>query len=147
MRALLLYLGLAVLAVAWVVPVPGFDRHTFWAHMTVHMLVVAVAAPLLVLGIAGGKRDPVRLAPGLFAPIPISIIELIAVWVWHAPGLHHFARHTTLGLFLEQSTFLISGLLMWLSAVGGVDADASPRRAAGVIGLLLTSMHMTLLGA
>jgi putative membrane protein len=36
---------------------------------------------------------------------------------------------------------------MWLSAFGGADSESSPRRAAGVIGLLLTSMHMTLLGA
>jgi cytochrome c oxidase assembly factor CtaG len=36
---------------------------------------------------------------------------------------------------------------MWLSAFGGDAASASSRRAAGVVGLLLTSMHMTLLGA
>lgn len=147
MRTWLLFLGLAVLAMAWVIPVPYFDRHAFWAHMTVHMLVVAVAAPFLALGVAGGKWDPVPYAPQLFAPIPISVIELIAVWAWHAPVLHHFARNTNAGLLIEQATFLISGLLMWLSAFGGTDADSSPRRAAGVVGLLLTSMHMTLLGA
>jgi putative membrane protein len=43
--------------------------------------------------------------------------------------------------------FLLSGLLMWLSAFGGDERSARPRRAAGVVGLLLTSMHMTLLGA
>jgi putative membrane protein len=43
--------------------------------------------------------------------------------------------------------FLLTGLLLWLSACGG---DAWCRRtqaAAGVVGLLLTAMHMTLLGA
>jgi putative membrane protein len=42
---------------------------------------------------------------------------------------------------------LLTGLAMWLSAFGGDPAGASSRRAAGIIGLLLTSMHMTLLGA
>ena len=46
----------------------------------------------------------------------------------------------------EQSMFLVSGILLWLSAFGGATHSAS-RRAQGVVGLLLTSMHMTLLGA
>ena len=71
------------------------------------------------------------------------------VWSWHAPALHHAARHQTAALIIEQAMFLLCGLLMWLSAFGGDDRqDASrSRRAAGVVGLLLTSMHMTLLGA
>ncbi len=147
MRYSLLALGIMTLALAWFLPIPQFDRHAFWAHMTIHMLVVAIAAPLLALSIAGSRFDPVPKAPQVFAPIPVSVVELIVVWAWHAPQLHHAARHTTWGLIAEQSTFLISGLAMWLSACGGRDADASPRRATGVIGLLLTSMHMTLLGA
>ena len=147
MRYTLVVLGLMSLAVAWFIPLPYFDRHAFWGHMTIHMLVVAIAAPLLALGMAGTRWDPVPKAPTLFAPVPISIVELLVVWAWHAPVLHQAARHTTWGLILEQSTFLITGLGMWLSACGGHDAEASPRRAAGVIGLLLTSMHMTLLGA
>ena len=43
--------------------------------------------------------------------------------------------------------FLLTGVYMWLSAFGGDDWNNWGRRGAGVIGLLLTSMHMTLLGA
>ena len=43
--------------------------------------------------------------------------------------------------------FITSGLLVWLSAFGGGSRPSGPRRAAGIVGLLLTSMHMTLLGA
>jgi putative membrane protein len=114
--------------------------------MTMHMAVVAVAAPLLSLGLAGTRLDPVRCAPSVFAPVPASMTELLIVWAWHAPALHHFARHSTTGLVAEQATFLASGLLVWLSAFGGA-GDMHDRRAAGVVGLLLTSMHMTLLGA
>jgi putative membrane protein len=115
--------------------------------MTMHMGVVAVAAPLLAVGAAGGRLDPVRKAPRLFAPIPASVLELVLVWAWHAPVLHHAARHGTAWLAAEQGTFLLTGLVVWLSVFGGDAQGAGPRRAAGVVGLLLTSMHMTLLGA
>jgi putative membrane protein len=142
-------LGLLALAVAWLGPLPRLARDSFAAHMTMHMAVVAVAAPLLALGLAGARFDPVRRAPWLFAPVPASIVELVIVWVWHAPVLHHAARHLRSGLFFEQLTFLASGLLVWCSAFGGAAASDGqrPRRAAGVVALLLTSMHMTLLGA
>jgi putative membrane protein len=151
-RRFLLGLGLLMLAAAWMGPLPHLGRKAFFAHMTMHMAVVAVAAPLLALGMAGGRFDPVRKAPSLFAPIPASVVELIVVWAWHAPALHHAARHSTAVLMTEQGTFFISGLFLWLSAAGG---DPRPqfrgrggnRSAAGVVGLLLTSMHMTLLGA
>lgn len=147
MRRSLLIFGFLSLAAVWLAPLPQIGRQTFWAHMAMHMVVVAVAAPLLTFGVAGGKLDPVPKAPKLFAPIPASIVELIAVWAWHAPVLHHAARHSTVGFVAEQATFLLTGLVMWLSAFGGDSVSASSRRAAGVVGLLLTSMHMTLLGA
>jgi putative membrane protein len=147
MRRALLIPGLLILAAAWLGPLPELAGRAFFAHMTMHMGVVAVAAPLIALGVAGGRFDPVRRAPALFAPVPASILELVVVWAWHAPALHHAARHGAAGLVAEQGTFLLSGLLLWLSAFGGVEPRARSRRAAGVVGLLLTSMHMTLLGA
>lgn len=149
MRRALLIAGVAVLAVVWIGPLPELARGAFWAHMTMHMAVVALAAPLLALGVSGGRFDPVRRRPGPFHPIAASVVELVIVWAWHAPGLHHFARSSELGLVIEQGTFLGAGLLLWISAVGGsTSGDARGRRAAaGVLGLLLTAMHMTLLGA
>ena len=145
-RRVLLISGVAVLCAVWLGPLPGLASTAFAAHMTMHMCVVAVAAPLLSFGVSGTRLDPVLRAPALFAPVPASILELIVVWAWHAPALHHLARHSLGGLVAEQATFLASGLLVWLSAFGG-KTDVHDRRAAGVVGLLLTSMHMTLLGA
>lgn len=147
MRRTLLILGFLTAAAVWLGPLPQLARQAFFAHMTMHMGVVAVAAPLLALGLAGGRFDPVRKLPTLFAPIPASILELTVVWAWHAPVLHHAARHTTAGLLVEQGSFLFSGLLVWLSAFGSDPARMVNRRAAGIVGLLMTSMHMTLLGA
>jgi putative membrane protein len=111
------------------------------------MGVVAVAAPLLTLGMAGRRYDPVRQVPWLFAPLPASALELVVVWAWHTPALHHAARHGLVGLVVEQGSFLLAGLLVWLSAFGGAAEQRGNRTAAGVVGLLLTAMHMTLLGA
>jgi putative membrane protein len=147
MCGFLLVCGCLALAAVWLGPLPQLARQAFWAHMTMHMGVVAVAAPLLALGMAGGRLDPVRQAPGLFAPIPASILELVVVWAWHTPALHHAARHGTVGLVAEQGTFLLAGLLLWLSACGGAARRCGNRSAAGVVGLWLTAMHMTLLGA
>jgi putative membrane protein len=147
MRRVLLASGFVALAAAWLGPLPEMAREAFWAHMTLHMTVVALAAPLLSLGIAGGRLDPVPRAPGLFAVIPASILELAVVWAWHAPALHHLARHEPAALVAEQGSFLLAALLVWLSAVGGDARGGAARGALGVVGLLLTSMHMTLLGA
>jgi len=144
-RRACLALGLLTLALVWLGPLPRLAPRSFSAHMTMHMGVVAVAAPLLALGI-GGRRDLSRLR-GVFGPIPASVLELVVVWAWHAPALHLAARHSPAGLVAEQGMFLGSALLVWTAACGGDAARDRDRAGAGVVALLLTSMHMTLLGA
>jgi putative membrane protein len=146
-RHILLVVGLLILGAAWLGPLPALARHDFSAHMTMHMAVVAVAAPLIALGVSGGRFDLTRRLPAVFSPIPTSIVELIVVWAWHAPALHAFARGSATGLVAEQGMFLVSGLLVWLSSFGSEVRRSGIRAGAGVVALLLTSMHMTLLGA
>jgi putative membrane protein len=146
-RAIALSLGLLTLAVAWLGLLPALVPGAFSAHMALHMGVVAIAAPLLALGVAQTRLDPVPRAPALFAAVPASIVELVVVWGWHTPALHHAARHSALAFVLEQASFLLSALWLWCSAFGGVPRERDDRRGAGMLGLLLTSMHMTLLGA
>ncbi|MEX0819576.1 MAG: cytochrome c oxidase assembly protein [Pirellulaceae bacterium] len=147
MRYAFATIGLLTLGYAWLGPLPELASHAFFAHMTLHMLIVAIAAPCLSLALAGLPCDPVHRVPVVFAPIPASVGELLIVWAWHAPWLHHVARSTTIGFAVEQSMFLLVGVWVWLSAFGGPLPRSGNRAAAGVIGLLLTSMHMTLLGA
>jgi putative membrane protein len=139
--------GFLTLGAAWLGPLPQLASEAFFAHMIMHMTVVAVSAPLLAIGIAGGRFDLARKAPRLFAPIPASLAELVIVWGWHTPVLHHAARHNTAALIAEQGSFLVAGVFLWLAAAGGDRSDAANRSAAGVVGLLLTAVHMTLLGA
>ena len=146
-RRVSLIVGLITLAAAWFGPLPALAPQYFSAHMTMHMAVVAVAAPLIAWGVAGGPMDLTHRMPAVFSPIPASLLELIVVWAWHAPALHHLARSATAGLVLEQGMFLGSGLLVWMAAFGSEASRSGPRAGAGVVALLLTSMHMTLLGA
>ena len=147
MRTAWLAVGLAVLGLAWTGPLPDLARDSFAAHMTLHMAVVAVAAPLLALAMAGTAVDPVRAMPRLVAPIPASVVELIVVWGWHVPALHHAARLESSSFVLEQGSFVVAGLLLWIAAVGGDREQRRVRAGGGVAALLLTSRHMTLLGA
>lgn len=140
MRAVPLFLGVLTLAIVWLAPQPEWIRHSFSAHMTIHMTVVAISAPLLALGLTGSAWDPARRAPRLFSPLPASLVELAVVWIWHTPALSQAAHHDNAALFAEQTMFLGAGLLLWFSALG-------ERTGAGIIALLLTVMHMTLLGA
>jgi putative membrane protein len=147
MRTGFLATACAVLASVWLGPLPELARHSFAAHMTMHIAVVAVAAPLIALAIAGTPGDPVRAMPRVVAPIPASMIELVIVWAWHVPALHHAARHQLGALLSEQGSFIAAGVLLWISAIGGTREQRRLRAGAGIVGLLFTSMHMTLLGA
>jgi len=138
--------GLAVLGAAWLGPLPAWSRQSFAAHMAMHMAVVALAAPLLAAGLGGSRLDPVHRWPALFAPVAASMAEFLVVWAWHAPALHHAARAGAGMLVLEQGTFLAVGLGLWLAALGGDPEQRRERSVAGIGALLLTSMHMTLLG-
>lgn len=145
-QRLCLLAGLAVLAAAWAGPLPRLAAHSFASHMLMHMGVVAVAAPLLAAGLARGPFDPAARWPRLFPALPASALEFVVVWGWHAPALHHAARQSGALLALEQGSFLAVGLLVWLAALGGGKAARRNRTGVGVAALLMTSMHMTLLG-
>jgi putative membrane protein len=139
--------GLALLALLWLGPLPAMARHSFTAHMTIHMGVVAVAAPLIASGIAGTRFDPSPGHPILFGPLTASVLELIVVWGWHAPALHEAARSNTTVFLFEQGSFFLSGLLVWIACLGFAASGRTGRSLLGTLGLLLTSIHMTLLGA
>ena len=128
------YLGLGLLAALWLLPLGRWLGADFPHHMLRHMGLVTVVAPLLVLGF------PTATAPFALSPLLGAVVEFAVVWGWHLPALHGWADGGWLGLILEQSSFALAGLLVWAGCLRG---DA----LAGAGGLLLTSMHMTLLGA
>ena len=144
MRRLCLLLGLSCLALIWLGPLLSVWRNSFASHMLAHMGVVAVGAPLIAIGIAAHPWRSMN-RPGV--AIVASLIELVIVWGWHAPYLRELAQTYLWVTVLEQASFLGVGLLLWFSSIATAGGPSSGSRAAGVFGLLLTSIHMTLLGA
>ena len=107
-------------------------------HMLGHMLAVAVAAPLLAWrGDAGADRGADG-GTGQVTPLLIAALELVVVWSWHLPGARDLADRMIAVALVEQAMFLGVGYALWRAAFA--------RPASGVAALLLTSMHMTLLG-
>lgn len=142
MRRPALVAGTLALAVAWSLPLAL--ETSFTAHMMTHMGVVAISAPLMGLAIAGSRFDPSEGVPVLFSPIVASLLDLVVVWMWHVPSLRRLADTRVLPAVVEQASFLAAGLVLWVACLGGRGGE---RDGAGAFGLLLTSVHMTLLGA
>lgn len=122
-------LGVALTLAAWTLPL-GDWLGGFQAHMLRHALLVAVVPALVAPALPMRGAPPLLLAAGA---------EFAAAWGWHLPGPHMAALLSPALGALEQASFLLSGLAVWWSA-----------RAAGPLGgaasLLLTSIHMTMLG-
>lgn len=137
--------GVMVLALAWLGPLPGLVRLSFSAHMVLHMMVVGVGVPMLAYGIAPALSIPSRAPVAL--PVAVSLADLIVVWGWHAPALHHAARAGGAWLALEQGMFAVAAGLVWLTAFAAPGGRRQMAALAGGMTLFFTSMHMTLLGA
>lgn len=120
---------------------------TFTLHMAWHMTLVAGIAPLVAWTISRTPLDPVRLTPSLFSPLIACLVEFLVVWGWHTPALHDAARHDAAMFAAEQVSFFIAAMWLWLSILGGGEVARRGRAAAGVIALVLTFAHMTMLGA
>jgi putative membrane protein len=144
---LLLCAAALVLAALWLGPLPALTSSSFAAHMTLHMTLVAVVAPMVAAGAAGTWLDAARLWPSAFLPVVASLVELTVVSVWHAPALHEWARSDAAMFWAEQTTFLVAGWLLWSAALGPGAVDGRGRSLAGAGALLFTSIHMTLVGA
>lgn len=140
MTSLARILGLVLLAMLGAILLAGFGSGSFTGHMIVHMGIVAVAAPLLAYGLRGTRFDPL---PGMsqVTPMLASFIELVVVWFWHVPALRERAEASLALSLAEQASFLVAGVLLWNACLRPKEG-----RLAGAVGLLFTSMHMTLLG-
>lgn len=138
-----LILGFVVLAACWLGPLPAMSRTAFSAHMLLHLGVIALAAPLLAIGLA---RAGLRL-DGLRHSIAVMFLvfaaEMAVVWGWHAPPLHEAAALNVWAFVAQQASFLAVGLGVWLL---GFASDSRRGLAAAMFGFFLTFVHMTMLG-
>ncbi len=80
----------------------------FAAHMTQHLLLIALAAPLLVLGGVDTKLPPM-LGWGLFVSIFLF---------WHWPAAFQWAARNPATQLLELATILGAAIAFWSGALG-----------------------------
>jgi cytochrome c oxidase assembly factor CtaG len=163
-QALAFAAGLLTLAAAVVSPLDALAGQLASMHMVQHMLLMAVAAPLLV----AAKPLPVflaglptasahslvrawnrrRLFKAVFMaatrPGVATLSQGAALWLWHAPLFYQAALVDELVHELEHITFFGTALLFWWSALHRGGARG---RIVGATMLVATMLHTGLLGA
>lgn len=145
MRAWPLIAGLLLLAALWLGPLPEMARRAFSPHMILHLGLTLVAAPLVAIGAIRLLPTHWREGAGqpLSAALAVSALEFVVVWGWHAPALHEAAAGSSVMFAVQQASFLAAGLALWGTAFFG---RGRRHAAAGALAMLLTSMHMAMLG-
>lgn len=146
--ALLASAGLVPLVgaiIAWFVI--GGPEAGFAGHMAVHVINIAIAAPLLAASFAHPFARWWRTHPWLSAPLLASFVEFAVLWSWHTPQLHLLARDVPAAFLAEQAMFLLVSFMLWAPGFAALAAGDKRVMGVSVIALLFTSMHMTLLGA
>jgi putative membrane protein len=145
-RAASFYAGLLTIFIALGSPIESLSQKLFWVHMTQHVLLLTVAAPLIVLGAPwmsiwrplplGFRRWAARgvasspwmlplraVGRTLGRPMGAWLVFSINLVLWHIPALYDLTlRHLAIHA-LEHTTFLLFGILLWAQVL-----DSPPLR-------------------
>jgi putative membrane protein len=155
--------GWLALLIALISPLHEASRHVFTAHMIEHEIVMAVAAPFLVMSRPLGVllwAFPKKLRRNIGAlpkvswwsrawrfitlPIVATTLHALAIWVWHVPSLFEAALKIEPLHWLQHAGFLCSALLFWWALLAVPNARRNYGQAAGH--LFATAGHTSLLG-
>jgi putative membrane protein len=157
--------GWLLLVASLVWPLDAMADKSLAAHMSQHMLLMAAAPPLLLLGMPGATwlaalpaaaarsaMRPVRWGTeGVFwrnlaSPTAAMLLQGAVMWGWHLPvameaALRSYPLHIAMHL-----SFLFAGLLFWMALLRSVREPAKGA-GGGLIAIVGTMMQMGLLGA
>lgn len=126
-------LAVAVLAIAFVSPLCALSAALFSARVVHHVLLVAIAAPLIALA------SPARAPRTIAVPFVLSTAVL---WTWHVPAAYDLALGNKGVYWVMQATLLGTAVAFWRAAL---DVRQGPSRA--LMFILTGFMQMALLGA
>jgi cytochrome c oxidase assembly factor CtaG len=161
--------GLAIVLVALISPLDALSSALFSAHMVQHLLLIAAAAPLLVLGrpcipILAALPASVRraLIPRLRAPkfrsglsqlcrpVIVWMVATATLWLWHMPWLYEAALRSAAVHATEHGLLLASAALFWFAVLPvGKRRDrsaVSSRQGMAIIALVAMALQGMLLG-
>jgi putative membrane protein len=126
-------LAVAVLAVCFVSPLCALSAALFSARVVHHVLLVAVAAPLLALAWPGRRAG---------SPAFPFLAATAVLWAWHWPPAYELALSNVAAYWAMQATLLGSAFVFWRTVLHPGQAAG-----AGLLWLLAGYMQMALLGA
>lgn len=159
--------GLASLALALLGPFDHFNGVLFSVHMTQHLLLMLVAAPLLVLGRpvqvvlrglpprysrallrrTAGFRGARRALAVLTHPVSVFVLFNGSFLLWHLPRFYQAAVRSELVHEVEHVSFFATALLFWWVLVDPVPRHHRLSTTAAVLLLFATWMASDLLCA
>jgi putative membrane protein len=152
------WVGWTVLALALLSPLHWLSEHLLSAHMVEHELIMAVAAPLLVLSRPLGvfvwaipqawrvAFAQVLVIPTLgfgSEPLAATALHSATIWAWHLPPLFDAALANRWVHMAQHVSFLATALLFWWAVLNVPLA----RRGAAALHLFATMLALTFLGA
>ncbi len=141
--------GVAIGFIALLSPIDtGGDQYLFSLHMVQHLLLMMVAPPLCILGVAG-LRSPASGPPGpwrrawafLVTPWSATLIFSGVLLVWHIPVLYDATLTTEPIHIVEHLSFIAVGVIFWWPIVDPM-RGADRRRWVGTfakIAMLVSS--------
>jgi putative membrane protein len=156
--------GFAALALTLMPPLHEWAEGLFSIHMINHGILMAAAAPLLVLARPGplmlwALPRPLRRLLGrwsaqiganaawraLLRPLTASLVHGAAIWLWHVPVFFVGALRSEWVHWLQHASFLFTALLFWWVILGfrQLRSDAG----VSIAWLFVTALHTGLLGA
>ncbi|MGB3329100.1 MAG: cytochrome c oxidase assembly protein, partial [Thermomicrobiales bacterium] len=166
-RAWAFFAGLATLVVALASPLDAATATIFSAHMVQHVLLVAMAPPLVLLGlpmtvILNGLprawRRPIALlphrVPGLARILAVVTMPIVAwfihagtLWLWHVPQFYDAAVESERIHAVEHATFVLTAFLFWWTIVpAGAHARNALGPGLGILSVFAMGMQGAALG-
>lgn len=156
--------GWIVLVAALASPLERWSGWLLSAHMVQHLLLVAVAPPLMLWGappfvlawaLPPGRRHDFGLLHSALARrrslrylltgfAPVWLMHTAALWVWHAPGLYDAALARPALHIVEHFSFVATALLFWWVALNRRTGDQA---AVTILFVFATALQSGLLGA
>jgi cytochrome c oxidase assembly factor CtaG len=152
--------GWVSLVGALVSPLHWLGEHLFSFHMIEHEILMAISAPLLVVGQPIGtllwslpRAIRVAIGRGLKRPAVngvwrwlstgrnATLLHGVAIWAWHVPVLFDAAVGSVLFHRLQHLSFLVTALLFWWSVFRRSNCGLAAWH------LFVTMLHTSVLGA
>jgi len=123
--------AIGVLAVAFVSPLCAMRVALFSARAVHHVLIVAVAGPLVALAFPARRAGSLGLA---------FLVATATLWAWHLPHLYDRALADTALYWIMQASLLVTAAWFWRELFA---APPLPAAMAAILGMA----QMGLLGA